>query len=120
MPFAYRQRPYFKATRSPDEFETYLSYIDYGVELSSDADFLFDSDSEIDTVDEVESDTDDESVFDLPLDFRHAHRSLRLEKRRVTTLIAAFSIMFAFLYSSCWVLGKLVELGVSFGRSFFS
>lgn len=118
MFFANRQRPYFQATRSLDKFETQLFHRDYEVELEFDADSSSESDFESDAVDEAESDTDDESVFDLPLDFRHAHRPPGLEKRRITTLIAASSIMFTFLYSSCWVLGKLVELGVAFGPSF--
>ncbi|KAI8680609.1 hypothetical protein NCS56_00466700 [Fusarium sp. Ph1] len=117
MFFADRQRPYFQATRSLEKLESQLYHTDYEVELRSDAGSSSDSDYESDIVDEVESDTDDESVFDLPLDFRHAHRPPGLEKRRITTLIAASSIMFVFLYSSCWVLGKLIELGVGFGPS---
>ncbi|KAJ3466704.1 hypothetical protein MRS44_004268 [Fusarium solani] len=118
MFFDDQQRPYFQATRSPEKLESQLYHTDCEVELNSDADSSSESDFESDAVDEVESDTDDESVFDLPLDFRHAHRPPGLEKRRITTLIAASSTMFAFLYSSCWVLGKLVDLGVAFGPSF--
>ena len=106
MFFADRQRPYFQATRSLDKLESHFYQADCEVELNSDADSSSESD--------YESDTDDECVFDLPLDFRHAHRPPGLEKRRITTLVAASSIMFAFLYSSCWVLGKLVGLGVAF------
>ncbi|EEU35306.1 uncharacterized protein NECHADRAFT_78307 [Fusarium vanettenii 77-13-4] len=106
MFFAERQRPYFQATRSVNKFETQPFQTDFEVELRFDRDTSSETGSESDVMDEMESDDDDESVFDLPLDFRHAHRPPGLEKRRITTLIAASSSTLAFLYSSCWVLGS--------------
>lgn len=111
-----KQRNYFQATRTLDKLESQPYHTDCEIELKFDADSSSESDPESDEVEETEADTDDESVFDLPLDFRHAHRPPGLEKRRITTLIAASSSTFALLYSSCWVLGKLVELG-GFGPS---
>ncbi|RMJ09200.1 hypothetical protein CDV36_011192 [Fusarium kuroshium] len=115
-----QKRNYFQATRGLDKLESQPYHTDCEVELKFEADSSSESDSESDsesnTVEEMEGDTDDESVFDLPLDFRHTHRPPGLEKRRITTLIAASSSTFALLYSSCWVLGKLVELG-GFGPS---
>ncbi|KAJ4315788.1 hypothetical protein N0V84_008192 [Fusarium piperis] len=113
-----RQRNSFQATRSLDKLESQLHHTDCEIELKFDRDSFSESDSESDTMDEMECNNDDESVFDLPLDFRHAHRPPGLEKRRMTILIAASSSTFALLYSSCWVLGKLIELGGGFGPSF--
>ncbi|RSL67603.1 hypothetical protein CEP51_012639 [Fusarium floridanum] len=112
-----QKRNYFQATRGLDKLESQPYHTDCEVELKFEADSSSESDSESNTVEEMEGDTDDQPVFDLPLDFRHAHRPPGLEKRRITTLIAASSSTFALLYSSCWVLGKLVELGGGFGPS---
>ncbi|KAI8722648.1 hypothetical protein NCS52_00409100 [Fusarium sp. LHS14.1] len=115
MFFTDQQKPYFQATRSVDKFETQLFQTDFEPRFNQDT--SSETGSERDAMDEMESDTDDESVFDLPLDFQHAHRPPGLEKRRITVLIAASSSTFAFLYSSCWVLGKLIDLGLGFGPS---
>lgn len=119
MFLADRQRNYHQAPRSLDRLESQLYHEDCEVELKFDQD-PSSSESDDDTLDEMgkdNNDDDEEHVLDLPLDFRHAHRPPGIEKRRITILVAASSSTFALLYLSCWVLGKLIELGGGFASS---